>query len=46
MIYSPGNSKYEGGSFWPINNPDIISYDAEVMRKKKQNWVNVIRLQA
>ena len=29
-IYSPGNSKYEGGSFWPINNPDIISKDAEV----------------
>ena len=35
MIYSPGNSKYEGGSFWPINNPDIISYDAEVDEKEK-----------
>ncbi|MFR8037553.1 type II secretion system protein [Clostridium fessum] len=34
-IYSPGNSKYEGGSFWPINNPDIISYDAEVDEKEK-----------
>ena len=34
-IYSPGNSKYEGGSFWPINNPDIISYDAEVDEKGK-----------
>ena len=35
-IYSPGNSKYEGGSFWPINNPDIISYDAEVDEKEKE----------
>lgn len=34
-IYSPGNSKYEGGSFWPINNPDIISYNAEVDEKEK-----------
>lgn len=34
-IYSPGNSRYEGGSFWPINNPDIISYNAEVDGKEK-----------
>ena len=44
-IYSPGNSKYEGGSFWPINNPDIISYDAEVDEKEKAKLVNAIRLQ-
>lgn len=34
-IYSPGNSNYVGGSFWPINNPDIISYNAEVDEKEK-----------
>ena len=34
-IYSPGNFNYVGGSFWPINNPDIISYNAEVDEKEK-----------
>ena len=34
-IYSPGNSNYVGGSFWPINNPDSISYNAEVDEKEK-----------